>query len=558
MKTTILILIGVAILAFFGKTAFEWTFCRVYIKPGSMGIITAKEGKPLEANQILAKPGQKGVLEAPLGVGRHFLNPYTYDIEVVPLQPNIPPGKMGIVTSKVGEDLPNGEFLATPGQKGIWKTPLGPGLYALNPQGYDVTIIDAISIPIGYVGVVTSLSGTLTTKNEFATNGEKGVMENILQPGIYYLNPKAYRVDVIEIGVNQVTLSGKQGGTVITKSRIETGNQAVEAMQSRVLEAQAANRSEYLVQSKDMTAGSKTAPQPKTSTNAQVAGPGGAVSEFLLNQHVGFPSRDGFDISLDMTVEFELLPTKIAAVYRNYGDMPAVVDKVIMPQILSVSRLKGSAYKAIDFIVGSDREKFQGDLTKTLADVLDSKNITIHDAFIRHVNVPENILIPLQQASVAIEQNLTNIERQKTEQKRAELNTKTQLIAQASAEVAQETEKMKAEIEAQKKKTVAEIEAVMTKQIASIDRETAEVQAQTEMILGRATAQAREMTQGELAKGFTMKVAAIGGAEALSMSTFARELPADIEVKIIHAGEGTLWTDPKIFSTGEAALLNKK
>jgi len=54
----------------------------------------------------------------------------------------------------------------------------------------------------------------------------------------------------------------------------------------------------------------------------------------VLNQFVEFPSRDGFDISLDMTVEFELKPDKIARIFRDYGDLPAVVEKIIMPQIL--------------------------------------------------------------------------------------------------------------------------------------------------------------------------------------------------------------------------------
>ena len=36
----------------------------------------------------------------------------------------IPPGKIGVVTSKVGKELPEGEFLADAGQKGIWRTVL--------------------------------------------------------------------------------------------------------------------------------------------------------------------------------------------------------------------------------------------------------------------------------------------------------------------------------------------------------------------------------------------------------------------------------------------------
>ena len=73
--------------------------------------------------------------------------------------------------------------------------------------------------------------------------------------------------------------------------------------------------------------------------------------EMTLNELVGFPSRDGFPISLDMTVEFEFDPSDIAGIYRRYGDLPAVIDKIIMPQITSISRNKGSEYRAKDFIV---------------------------------------------------------------------------------------------------------------------------------------------------------------------------------------------------------------
>jgi len=76
--------------------------------------------------------------------------------------------------------------------------------------------------------------------------------------------------------------------------------------------------------------------QAARQTDEQTANP------FTLNQFVEFPSRDGFEISLDMTVQFELLPKDIAWIFRSYGDLPALIDKIIMPQILSVSRLKGS------------------------------------------------------------------------------------------------------------------------------------------------------------------------------------------------------------------------
>lgn len=46
-----------------------------------------------------------------LAEGRHFLNPIQYDVEIVPAV-SIPLGKVGIVTAKVGRELPPGEIIA--------------------------------------------------------------------------------------------------------------------------------------------------------------------------------------------------------------------------------------------------------------------------------------------------------------------------------------------------------------------------------------------------------------------------------------------------------------
>ena len=89
---------------------WSWGFCRFYVGPGKMAIITAKSGDPLPADQILAKPGQKGVLEDVLGEGRHIWNPLFYDWKIVDAL-FIPPGKVGVVTSLVGDPLPPGEIV---------------------------------------------------------------------------------------------------------------------------------------------------------------------------------------------------------------------------------------------------------------------------------------------------------------------------------------------------------------------------------------------------------------------------------------------------------------
>ena len=76
-----------------------------------------------------------------------------------------------------------------------------------------------MSIPIGYAGVTTSLSGEQAPSGQFANDKQKDVHKDVFQPGLYYVNAKEYNVDVPEIGINQVSLLGEGGSKVVTKAQ---------------------------------------------------------------------------------------------------------------------------------------------------------------------------------------------------------------------------------------------------------------------------------------------------------------------------------------------------
>lgn len=573
----------------------SWLSCRIYVPAGTMAIITAKTGAPLPPGQILAESGQKGVQHDPLPEGRHFRNPITHSWRVVPLI-TIPVGKVGVVTSKVGKELPPGEILTPDTQsKGVWKDVLGPGAYRLNPEGYEVAILDAINIPIGYVGIVTSQTGTPVKPGEFATLGQQGVMRDILHPGLYYINPRAYQVDVLEIGMNQISINGRAGSVVLTKSQITSASDALDELQLNTIQQQQQRRASYIDKNSDLLAQDEvtqalakgralvgkafSAPTPKSKIAYSSLGSrapsrsrreetSGALAEppddedafgqkysiipesvaFGINRYVEFPSRDGFQILLEMTVEFELMPQHISSIYMLYGDLPAVVEKIILPQVLSTSRIRGSSYKARDFIDGEGRQLFQEDLTTELTRIMADKQIVIHNAIIRHVEVPEEILTPIQDSSLAIEQDLTNKARQITARKQAELNTETAMIDQLKNQVEQETEKLVATTVAHTRNEVATIEALTTLEVAATNLLTAAVEAQITQLQGETKAQAEFMVANEKATGEQMRAKLFKDTSTLADLIFIEKLNPDTEIRIIHAGEGTLWTDLDSFA----------
>lgn len=591
MKKLSLLLIPVLAIAV-AALAFLWLFCRIPVPAGYMAIVTKKTGKPLPEGQILAAPGEKGVQRDPLPEGRHFRDPVTHSWRIVRLIA-IPVGKVGVVTAKVGKELPPGEILAADTScKGVWKDVLGPGTYRLNPEGYEVTLLDAINIPIGYVGIVTSQTGQPVKPGEFAGPGQQGVMKDVLQPGLYYINPRAYQVDVLEIGMNQVSINGRSGSVVLTKSQILNASDALNDLQANTIQKQQQKRADYIGQNRDLLAQNEVAaalnkgkeilgrtlsskpaaPASKgraarrsradswsntfsieTQVAEESATPGAppasaAVPEsvaFGINRFVEFPSRDGFQILLDMTVEFELLPENISLIYMLYGDLPAVVEKIILPQVLSISRIKGSSYGARDFIDGEGRQLFQKELTAEFTRVMGEKHIVIHNAIIRQVEVPDEILTPLQDSSVAKEQDLTNKARQETARKQAELNTETAMIEQLKKQVEQETEKLVATIVAQTKNEVATIHASAALEVAATNLLKAAVQAQITQVQGEAEVKAEYMVANELALGEQLRAGVFKNPATLADLTFVDHLNPDAEIRIIHAGEGTLWTDLK-------------
>lgn len=587
------ILIGLAALAA-AIGAFLWIFCRVYVPEGYMAVVTAKTGRPLPPGQILAEKGEKGVLREVLGEGRHFLDPVNHEWKIVPAT-TIPLGSVGVVTSKVGKDLPPGDILAPDDRsKGVWRRVLGPGTYRLNPEGYDIAVLSAVSIPIGYVGVVTSLAGEPAPEGSFAGPGQKGVREQALQPGLYYVNPRAHQVDLVEVGMNQVSIMGRAGSVVLTKSQVSNASSALDELQQNALNRQQAIRDQWVSANEGFQNAAEAnrnialnaavpaaaaVPVRKPAPNARLAGgrargdqkaalsyaepaaeapavaaagtvpasslPQSDAVAFGMDQFVQFPSSDGFSILIDMTVEFEILPSEISRVYMLYGDLPAVVGKIILPQILSVSRIKGSGYKAREFIDGEGRQKFQEEMTRELVAVLGEKHILVRNAIVRHVEVPQDILAPMQAASESKEQDLTNRTRQETAKKQALLNTEVALVAQLRREVEQETEKLVATIGAETRRAVATTNAATKVRVAQIGLERAKVEAEAAQVKGEAAVRAEFLVANEEALGEQRRAAVFADPATLADLAFADALPEKLSVRVLHAGEGTLWTDLK-------------
>ena len=124
----------------------------------------------------------------------------------------MPGDKIGIRIALSGDDLPAGQVLAEPGQKGILREVLKPGRYPYNPYAESIELHSPVTIPAGFRGVVTRLAGPLPKEpNVFLVeDGERGVQPKTLEPGTYYLNPYETRVSLVDCRSRRFNL-GQEG-----------------------------------------------------------------------------------------------------------------------------------------------------------------------------------------------------------------------------------------------------------------------------------------------------------------------------------------------------------
>ena len=499
----------VVLLALGAFGAFEWTVNRVYVEPGHSLMLRYKG--PLLGKAEYAKPGhfaeegQVGVLERLRGPGRHFYCPIWWERTIVADQV-VKPGEVAVVTSKLGDPLPPGEFLVDGDLgaaefKGILRKVFGPGRYRVNPYAYEMKVIRAqtetvgnqvkhsgwVNIPTGFVGVVTYLA------DDPAQGKKAGIQEHVLPPGLYPVNPREQQVDIVEVGYRECSIE--------VEKRLDAKREIA------------------------LDEGGEPSPIPETGIN--------------------FPSNDGFEIQMDFSAIWGIMPENAAEVVRKFGNIDAVEQKVIIPQSESICRNNGSKLGAVELLIGESREQFQTTVSDEFEQVLEDKGVTLLYGLVRHIYIPQEVRLPIQQSFVADELKLTREQERETARTEAQLREEEQKVDLEAEKVRVETVKLVANVIAEGEKEAKEIAAETEQMVATIDRQAAEIDAQRTVQLGEAKAQAEQMQQEAKADKFKLAVDAFGAPDAYVKWQFAEGLPPEIDLRLLYAGEGTLWTDLK-------------
>jgi regulator of protease activity HflC (stomatin/prohibitin superfamily) len=495
-----------------GYEFFNWTVNRVYVPEGKSLMLRYKGGlifrfgeRPAKAESF-AEEGEVGIRERLCGPGRHFYCPVWWERTIVD-DIIVHTHEVAIVTSKLGENLSGGQYLVEGDvgkvrHKGILRRTLGPGRYRINPYGYDVKIVKTEEIDVGnkqikragwveiepgYVGVVTYLTDSLDS----VPPRHVGIQDDVLPPGLYPVNRWEKQIDVVSVGFNAKDIS-------TTKQKDAQGNTLVDESGEEM-------------------------PVPDTG--------------------ISYPSSDGFKIHMDFTAIWGILPEQAPEMIRRFGNIEAVEQKIIQPQCESICRNFGSRRGAVDLLIGESRQQFQDEVDTNFTKVLKEKNLTLLYGLVRHIYIPKEVREPIQKGYIADELTLTREQETKTAKTEATLRESEQTVKLEAAKITEETKKLVANVAAKGQQTAEQTVAETEKQVAVIDRQAAQLDAQRVVTLGEAQANAQKMQQEAKAELFGLAVKAFGDAESYTRWQFAEGLPEDIDLKLIYAGEGTLWTD---------------
>ena len=437
------------------------------VPPGKIGVVEARDGKPLPSGRIIAmgidcdsfqdaktffeKFGERGPQMKVIPPGNYRINPVLFDVQLANAV-DIPENKVGIVTTSEGKPLPTGEiageeikdhnmfqnpdrFVLNGGYKGLQEQVLLAGRYFLNPRFATVEIVDMITVPIANVGVVIAyvgkeghdVTGDSFRHGNLVSSGEKGVGVDPLDPCKYPINPYTHKV--VCVPTANVVLNWATGKTEAHKLD--------------------ANLSTITVR-----------------------------------------SADGFKFNLDVAQIIHIPRNDAPKVIARFGDMSALVTQVLEPTIGNYFRNAAQGSDIIDFL--KNRSVRQNEACKAISTALTEYNVGAVDTLIGDIVPPDELMRTLTDRKIAEQEKVTYQTQREAQGVKQELEQATALAA-TQARV----------VDAERKVTIAEFEA-------RAQVKTAEGNAQSKKLNAEADATVIK-TVGE-AEG--AKILSVGGAEA--------------------------------------------
>jgi hypothetical protein len=447
----------------------------------------------------------------------------------------VPPGKHLVIIAKNGDPLNPGEMLANPGQKGVQREVMGEGWHFVMPIVYTTEVEANTIIDPGKIGIVTALGGkALPAGLVLAEEGEQGIQRHILPPGAYRINRHGYHVEPVD------AVEIKSGFVGVVRRLLGTegkGLFAEEGSTQKGFLPKVIQPGMYYINTKEFEVIKVEVGIFQTTFQAAAGrgNPGTAIS---------FTARGGFPISIDCTVEWEVLPEHMPSLVAEYGGRKEVEKKVIDVQAHAIGRDKGIDYGVQDFLEGTTREKFQEDFTQELTRVCREKNVTIHSAFIRRIDIPEEYLKPIRDKQIAAETQITTKAKELTADTINQVEREERMIEQEVAKVEAQTKLLVGNIDQEVKNIKVRTDAEIERMKAEYGSKIASLDADRTKVLGQAEAEVTKLKETAKSGLYQLKMDVFqNDNNAFLRYTLADKLNPDMVLRLFHSGSGTFWTN---------------
>lgn len=539
-------------------------FCGMVIVPeNKIGLVTKKfvlfgANKELPDGRIIATKGEAGFQAKALAPGLYWgMWPWQYGVDMIPFVV-IPEGKVGLVLSNDGAELPTGnilgrkvdcdnfqdaeKFLTNGGQKGRQTALLTAGTYRINTFAFTIAVADMVIIKENMVGIVTTLDGQPIKAGQIAgehveghnnfqdvdtflvKGGNRGLQPQVMLAGSYFINPWAIQIEEIPmtdvpIGYVGVVISYVgEDGKDLTGDNFKHGNIVSKGQRGVWMEPLGPGK--YPINKYTMKV--ELVPTTNLVLNwANARSEAHALDKNLST--ITVRSRDGFPFNLDVAQIIHIPATEAPKVIARFGSMNNLVSQVLEPTIGNYFRNSAQDSDVISFL--STRKERQQSAKNHIREVLDEYNVNAVDTLIGDIVPPEALMKTLTDRKIAEEeqktyqtQKLAQEQRQGMEKETAIADMQKEIVkAQQSVEIAQRTADAtvkKAEGDANSLKLQVDAEATATKMRANAEAEATKARAgaQAEATKLNASADAEKISKTGLAEA--EKIMAIGKSTA--------------------------------------------
>lgn len=586
----------------FYKFILRVFFGMVIVPENRIGLVTKKfvlfgANKELPDGRIIATKGEAGFQAKTLAPGLYWgMWPWQYGVDMQPFVV-IPEGKVGLVLSNDGTELPTGnilgrkvdcdnfqdaeKFLSNHGQRGRQTQLLTAGTYRINTYAFTVTVSDMVHIKENMVGIVTTLDGkpirpgqiageNVEGHNNFqdidsflANGGNRGLQPQVMLAGSYFINPWAIQIEEIpmtdvSIGHVGVVISYiGEDGKDLTGDTFKHGNIVSKGQRGVWMEPLGPGK--YPINKYTMKV--ELVPTTNLVLNwANARSEAHALDKNLST--ITVRSKDGFPFNLDVAQIIHIPATEAPKVIARFGSMNNLVSQVLEPTIGNYFRNSAQDSDVISFL--STRKERQLSAKNHIREVLEEYNVNAVDTLIGDIVPPEALMKTLTDRKIAEEeqktyqtQKMAQEQRQGMEKETAIADMQKEIVkAQQSVEIAQRTADAtvkKAEGDANSLKLQVDAEATATKMRANAEAEATKARAgaQAEATKLNASADAEKISKTGLAEA--EKIMAIGKSTAEAYELQVKAMGGDnfTKYKITEEiGKGHIKVIPDILIGG--------